>query len=177
MKGERIDLPMGEFITIWLEDGNVKGVYTDLYGNNTKFDIIEDLFLSEDPISPETRHSIIQRINKQKMEQLEDESVKNAIKTFHIIRDRGSNIVNGEDPLYALPELEEIDFETKFINATNFTQYLITQIIEDVDNNTDEAVEILNGLIQDYAYYIQDVLENGQEQQFFKLVQSWMSEG
>ena len=49
--------------------------------------------------------------------------------------------------------------------------------IEDVDNNADEAVEILNGLIQDYAYYIQDVLENGQEQQFFKLVQSWMSEG
>lgn len=175
MERERIDLPMGEFVTITVVDGNVKGVYTDLYGDNTKFDIIGDLFLSENSISPEVRHSIIESINNRKMEQLEDDSIKNLINVFYAIRNQGTIIMNGENPLYLQEQLEKVDFETKFVDATNFTQFLITQIIKTIDNNEEEAIAILNGLIQDYAFYIQDVLENGQERHFSEMVQEWIS--
>ena len=175
MERERINLPMGEFITITVEDGNVKGVYTDLYGNNTKFDIIGELFLSETSICPEVRHCIIESINTRKMEQLEDDDIKKLINVFYAIRNQGTVIMHGENPLYLPDQLEKVDFETKFVDATNFTQFLITQIIEAIDNNEEEAIAILNGLIQDYAFYIQDVLENGQERHFSEMVQDWIS--
>ena len=176
----RIDMQQDDFITIISSDGNsIKGVYTDQHGEDTKFDIIGDMFLSENSLNWEVRQRIIQAIKERKIEEIEDVSVKNLLESFNLFNESILESINNPD-LFELPF--EMDSEIsagskeKILNAIHFTENVIGELLDGGVQEGESEIDVLHGLINDYKNYVEDVLENGQEKEFYMLVQEWMAE-
>ena len=157
----------------------MKGIYTDQHGENTKFNIIGDKFLSENSINWEVRQRIIQEIKERKIEEIEDVSVKNLLKSFSLFNESVFERINNPNPFeqpFQMNFRTSTELKEKIQNAINFTEYVIGEILDGGVEEGESKIDVLHGLINDYKNYVEDVLENGQEKEFYMLVQEWMAE-